>query len=60
MNDAFVADFHMILWNRKTGTAPTPEDVKYIVQKFTEAAHDRGLIYGGSCEVREAKEVDLK
>ena len=53
----YIADFHMILWNNKTQQPPTPEDIKYIVAKFTKAVHDKGLFYGGTCEVKEGNYV---
>jgi len=53
----YVADFHMVIFNGKTNEAPTPEDIKYIMEKFSQAIHERGLVYGGGCELREAKET---
>jgi hypothetical protein len=47
----------MIIWDGKTNRPPTPEDIKYIMAQFSKEVHDRGLLYGGSCELKEAKEV---
>jgi len=37
---------------------PTPEDVDYIIDKLSDAIHDRGMTFGGGSAIENDEEMD--